>query len=145
MTGIKKLILGLKSMPSPLSGFTVVLWLSGVIFVISSMIPGWEDVDTGREVPHHELWSRFDGGPAIFLLGCALFGIGYMIYRGWWWVRHILMLGIVAIAVSGLVNPAYCDVPTWILVSLALVTFVFGLRYFYFKKQVVSYFTKKTN
>jgi len=139
--GIKKLIRSVRRMPSPLSGFTVVLWLSGVAFAVGSLIPGWEDTTTGKKVPHRELWSQFDGGPAIFLTGCGLFTLGYIIYRGWSWVRHALMLGLIGIAASGFVNPDYRDVPTWVLAVIALVTVTLGLYYFYFRKQVVAYFT----
>ena len=143
MTGIKNLIRSVRSMPSPLSGFTVVLWLSGITFAVASLIPGWEDTATGKQIPHRELWSQFDGGPAIFLTGCGLFGLGYIVNRGWGWVRHALMLGLIGTAVSGFINPDYRDVPIWILVAIASVMVALGIRYFYFRKQVVAYFTTK--
>lgn len=139
--GIKRLIRSVRSMPSLLAGLTVFLWLSGVVFAVGSLIPGWEDTITGKKVPHRELWSQFDGGPAIFLTGCGLFTLGYIIYHGLSWVRHALMLGLIGIAASGFVNPDCHDIPTWILTTIALVTVALGLHYFYFRKQVVVYFT----
>ena len=123
-------------MPSLLLGLTVALWFSGAALAVGSLIPGWQDSVTGREIPHRELWSQFDGGPALFLTGCGLFGLGYVVYRGWGWVRHALMLGVIVIATSGFFNPDYRDVPIWILVAVASIAIGWGVRYFYFRKQV---------
>jgi hypothetical protein len=144
INGIQNLIRNLRNMPSPLSGFTVVLWLSGAAFAVGSLIPGWKDRVTGREIPHRELWGQFDGGPAIFLTGCGLFGLGYVVYRGWSWVRHALMFGLIVIATSGFFSPDYRDVPIWILVAVASIAIGFGVRYLYFRRQVIAYFETKS-
>jgi hypothetical protein len=132
----------IQAMPSSLKGFTILMWVMGVLIVVASVIPGWTDVETGRRVPHAELWSRIDGGIMIFSIGLGMILLATMIYKGWNWVRHALMVGIAAIGLSGFIDPVYNDVPVGLLWAISSVTIGYGLYYFYFRSEVIAYFTK---
>lgn len=75
--------------------------------------------------------------------GLGMLALGILIYKGWSWVRHALVLGITAVGLSGFVSPEYEDVPATILVCVALFAFSIGVRYFYFSPEVIAYFTEK--
>ncbi len=71
--------------------------------------------------------------------------IGILAYKGWPWVRHAFVLGIAAIALSGFVNPEYEPVPTPILIIISAIIIIWSAHYFYFRREVISYFTQNPN
>jgi len=133
----------IQAMPSSLKAFTILLWVLGTFTLVASFIPGWRDEETGRLVPHTELWSRIDGGIMIFSFGLAMILVATIIYKGWNWVRHAMMIGISAIGLSGFIDPVYTDVPLGIKLAISCVTIGVGLHYFYFRNEVIAHFTKK--
>ncbi len=127
--------------PSSLRGFTILLWIAGAFVVVASILPGWENEDTGP-ISLSELW-RQGIGPMVSVFGLGMILVGTVIYIGWAWVRHALMLGIVAIVLSGFVDSDYESVPVWIMIPVALIGPAIGIHYFYFRADVIEYFNGK--
>ena len=119
---------------------TIAMWISGVLLLVGSVIPGWKDA-TGRPVPYQERWSTGDGFLCLGL-GVGLIFLGAMIFSGRPLVRHMLMGGIVAIGLSGFVQSEYKEVPLGFLILVALIAIVMGVRYLYFRPDVVRFFTQ---
>jgi len=130
----------IQAMPSSLKAFTILLWILGTFTVMASIIPGWRDEEAGRLVPHTELWSRIDGGIMIFSIGLGMVLIATIIYKGWSWVRHALMMGISAIGLSGFTDTLYSDVPMDLKLVISCASIGMALHYFYFKSEVITYF-----
>lgn len=129
----------LRCMPAILKNLTIFLWVGGAFLLVASFTPGWERIE-GGDLSLAELWS--DGtGISIVLAGLGMLLLGTGIYKGWSWVRHILMLGIVLVATSGFVDPDYRDLHVFILAGITLVIVVVAVRYLYFRERVVTYFT----
>ena len=129
-------------MPGTLQGVTVTLWVCGVLAMITSLLPGWKD-ETGRPVTLRELWSE-GSGLLIIVCGLAMVLIGTLIYRGGRWVRHALMLGIVAAGFSGFFRQEYEDVPIGLVATVAGIAIFLGARYLYFRPEVIAYFTRES-
>lgn len=132
----------LKSMPETLRGVTVTLWICGVLMMIPSLLPGWKD-EAGRPVAFRDLWSE-GTGPLIMACGFASVLIGTLIYRGGRWVRHALMLGIVAAGLSGFFRQEYEDVPIGLVATAGGIAIFLGARYLYFRPEVIAYFTRES-
>ncbi len=129
-------------MPGTLKGVTITLWVCGVLSMVASFLPGWRD-KSGREITLRELWSE-GNGPLIIACGLALVLIGTLIYRGSAWVRHALMLGIVAAGLSGFFRQEYEDVPIGLVATIAGIVIILGARYLYFRPDVIAYFTRES-
>ena len=129
-------------MPGTLKGVTITLWVCGFLSMVASVLPGWRD-ESGRDITLRELWSE-GGGPLIIACGLALVLIGTLIYRGSRWVRHALMVGIVAAGLSGFFQREYEDVPIGLVAAVAGIAIILGARYLYFRPEVVAYFTRES-
>lgn len=131
--------LRLKSIPSTLKAITILCWLFGPLLLIPLVTPIEKD-EAGDPVSLQEVWSQ---GYGIVTIGHAfgMLALGTLIYKGWGWVRHALFFGIVAIGLSGFIDPEYKDVPPIVLFGVATIAIFVGYRYFYHNQEVVSYFT----
>lgn len=130
----------LKAMPEFLRGATIALWIGGALMVSAPFLPGWRD-ETGRAISRRELWA--DGtSPLVLASAVAMALVGVLLYRGDAWVRHALMLGIIAAALSGFFREEYRDIPLFLTAAVAGITIILGTRYLYFKKDVIAYFTR---
>lgn len=116
------------------------MWVCGIFAIIASMLPGWTD-QTGRSVSVRELWSE-GIGPMIIVYGMIFMLIGSLIYIGRTWVRHLLMIGIIVAGLSSFYSDDYKDLPFWLIVTVAGVGLFLAVRYFYFRPEIVSYFTR---
>ena len=108
--------------------------------VISSITPGWKD-EAGHIVPLNQMWSEGSGLFIIFS-GIAMLITGTLIYTGRSWVRHLLMLGVIIIGLSGFLDPEYKDMPIGLIVGIAFIAIFLGIRYFYFRDEVTQYFSR---
>lgn len=133
----------LKSMPTSLGWFTIGLWMMGACAVVTAVLPGWEDV-TGRSVTLRELWSE-GIGPLVLAHGVGMIVLGSLIYRGRPWVRHLLMLVVVGIGLSGFIRQEYREVPDGLLLIVAAIAISLGVRYLYFRREVIAYFSRHKN
>lgn len=108
--------------------------------VICSITPGWKD-ESGHTIPLNQMWS--DGsGLFIMFSGITMLIIGTLIYIGRSWVPHLLMLGVIIIGLSGFLDPEYKDVPIALKVGIAFIAIFIGIRYFYFRDEVIKYFSR---
>lgn len=130
----------LRAMPGTLKGVTITLWVCGVLSMVASVLPGWRD-ESGRAVTLRELWYE-GSGPPIIACGLVWVLIGTLIYRGSAWVRHALMLSIVAAGLSGFFRKEYEGVPIGLVATVTGIAIFLGARYLYFCPEVISYFTR---
>ena len=86
-----------------------------------------------------ELWTE-EAGLMILLIGVGLVILGCLIYSDRRWVRHLLMAGIVVVGLSGFIRPEYADVPAGVLITVAVIAIGIGIRYFYFRPEVIAFF-----
>lgn len=131
----------LKAMPTTLRMVTIGMWIMGTFAAVSSVLPGWEG-EAGRPVTLRELWSE-GIGLVVLSLGVGMIVLGRLIYSGRPWVRHALMLGIIGIGLSGFFRQEYRDVPNGLILLVAAIAIGLGVRYFYFRREVISYFTQQ--
>jgi hypothetical protein len=131
----------LKAMPTTLRMVTIGMWIIGTFAAVSSVLPGWEG-EAGRPVALRELWSE-GVGLIVLSLGVGMIVLGRLIYSGSPWVRHALMIGIIGIGLSGFIRQEYRDVPDGLLLVVAAIVISLGVRYLYFRREVISYFTQQ--
>lgn len=133
-----KIVARFKTIPNILRMIVIVLWIGGVMLLVGSVIPGWEDA-SGRSLPYQERWST---GLGFLCLGqgFGMIALAAMIYRARPWVRHLLMGGIVAAALTGFFHSDFEHAPVLFRIFVALIAIGIGVRYFYFRKDVVRFF-----
>lgn len=129
----------LVGMPGLLRAITILGWLFGPIVIVASITPGWEHEDRGS-VSVIEVWQS-GVGPMVFVVGVAMMLIATLIYKGWPWVRHALMVVVLLMGVFGFFDPDYEDVPRALSLMMFLFITGFGIKYLYFNDKVVGCFS----
>ena len=139
MSRLSRIYRRVRSIPSTLQAITILCWVLGSVVVVCSVTPGWKD-DAGYTVSLNQMWSD---GSGIFIMfsGIMMLTLGTLIYMGRSWVRHLLMLSVIIIGLSGFLDPEYEDVPIALIIGISLVAIVLGARYFYFRNEVILYFS----
>jgi len=92
--------------------------------------------------------SGFDPGTGevlargvVALLGASMVGMAFMIYRGWPWVRHLLMGLVVLIVVSPIFRRDEPETPSLIFLAIAMFVIFVAFLYFYRSPKMIRHFT----
>ncbi len=130
----------IRSIPSTLRAITILCWVLGPVAVVASITPGWKD-EAGNAVLLHDLWAE-GSGLQVMGVGFGMLFLGTLVYKGKGksWIRHALMLGVVAIGFSAFIIAEYKELPSSILTCIVLLPIVLGIRYLYFRREVICYF-----